>query len=179
MSEETSWYVVTGAPFSGKSRTLDRLAFFGYPVVPEAARVFVHDELSKGKPLDEIRGDEVAFQRQVLALKVEAEERTATDRLTFFERGIPDSIAYNILCGEDNTSALEASKRKRYRGVFLLDPLNLPFEKDHARTESEAKARKLDELLFSAYTNLGYSVVRVPVMTISERVQFILNTIQK
>ena len=59
-------------------------------------------------------------------MKVEIEERIAPDRLTFFERGIPDSIAYYQVCGEDVGSVREASGQRRYGGIFLLDPL--PFE---------------------------------------------------
>lgn len=51
MIKETEWIVLTGAPNSGKSSALERLAFLGYRTVPENARLFIDQEVSKGKTI--------------------------------------------------------------------------------------------------------------------------------
>ena len=169
---DTEWYVITGAPSSGKTTLLERIASLGYQTVPEAARVFIDTERARGRTLREIRADEALFQQIVLGLKVKIERRTPTDQLTFFDRGIPDSTAYYQICKQDPAPVLQASRKRRYKGVFLLS--RLPFENDYSRVEDEATAEMLDELLYRSYTDLGYKVVRVPVMPIDERAHFIL-----
>ena len=169
---DTEWYVITGAPSSGKTTLLERIASLDYQTVPEAARVFIDTEMAKGRTLREIRADEALFQQIVLGLKVESESRTPTDRLTFFDRGIPDSIAYYQICKQDPAPAIQASRERRYKGIFLLE--RLPLENDYSRVEDEATAEMLDELLYRSYADLGYKVVRVPVMPIDERAHFIL-----
>lgn len=173
---ETNWYVITGGPSSGKSKTIDYLAFIGYPVISEAARILIDSEMSRGRTIDEIRANEAEFQRKVLQLKISVEDRIAPDRITFFERGIPDSIAYYQICGENVGPVREASGRRRYRGVFLLDPL--PFEKDYARVEDEETVHRLDQLLYDSYVGLDYEVLRVPIMPVDERAQFIVSKLK-
>jgi len=172
----TSWYVITGGPSSGKSKLIDRLAFSIFQVIPEAARIYIDEEMSKGRKIEEIRADEAEFQRIVLKMKAKLELKVIPGRITFFERGIPDSVAYYRSLGLDTTPVIEASKQRRYCGIFLLDLL--PYIPDYARTEDKETRRKLDQFLYEDYTNLGYNVIRVPVMTIGERMQFILERVK-
>ncbi len=178
MSIETNWYVITGGPHSGKSGAMDSIAFLGYPIIPEAARILIDNERSKGRTTEEIRADENAFQREVFKMKVEAEGRIPPERLTFLDRGIPDSIAYYQLCGEDITPVVEASKNRRYKGVFLLELLE-EYKKDYARTEDKEMALKLQDWLRQSYSFFGYDVILVPELScIEERAEFILSKIK-
>lgn len=171
---ETKWYVITGGPSSGKTKIIVRLAFMGYLTIPEAARALIDNEMSKGRTLEQIRADEFEFQKTVLKMKIDAENRIPVNQTAFFERGIPDSIAYYKICDGDVESAIKASQKRRYKKVFLLE--QLPFEKDYARTEDEELANKISKLLHDSYSSLGYDVISVPVMkSIEERVNFILS----
>lgn len=170
---QTNWYVITGGPSTGKSKTIDHIAFLGYSIRPEVARIFIDNEMSKGKTLAEIRGNDKNFESEILRIKTEMEERTSPNELIFWERGMPDSIVYLKNCGCDYKIALEASKKRRCKGVFILDILP-SYEKDYARTENQKKAKQIHEALHQTYLELGYSVTRVPVATIEERAQFIL-----
>jgi predicted ATPase len=169
---QTNWYIITGGPSAGKSKTLDQLGFLGHNVVPEAARILIDEEFSKGKDIYQIRKNELAFQEKILQLKLEAEAKLDPNKLAFIDRGIADSFPYFSLAGADTDRILDLSKKNIYKGVFLLDQVK--FEKDYARTEDDELARHISDLLSHAYTELGYEFVRVPVMPISERVDFIL-----
>lgn len=172
MNVDTNWYVITGGPSSGKTKVIEYLAFLGYTTVPEVARVSIDADLSRNKTIKEIRSDEVKFQKKIFQMKLEVEKRTSPVQIIFFERGIPDSIAYYRLYKEDPTPVIKASQKRKYRKVFLLE--QLPFNKDYARVESKKMARNLSQLLYDAYSELGYDVVRVPAKPIKERVKFIL-----
>ena len=170
---DTNWYVITGGPSSGKTKVIEHLASLGYATVPEIARILIDSEQNKGRTIKEIRADEAEFQRKVFQMKIAAEDKLSPEQITFFDRGIPDSVAYYQLCGLNPTPIIEESKKRKYKGVFILE--QLPFEKDYARVENEKTARDLDKLLYEAYSNLGYNVVRVPSQSIEERVKFILS----
>ena len=176
--EKTNWYIITGGPSTGKSKTIDHLAYLGYLIRPEVARILIDDELSKGKTIQEIRGDEKSFEHKILKIKIETEETAPKDNLIFWERGMPDSIVYLKKYRGDFDLALQLCKKRRYMGVFILDLLPT-YEKDYARTESSQKAREIHEALYNCYLEFGYKVVRVPVAPISERAQYIIKQVYK
>jgi predicted ATPase len=60
----------------------------------------------------------------------------------------------------------------RYRKVFLFE--RLIFEKDAVRSEDNAIAVKLERLIANSYSMLGYDILRVPVLSIKRRTEFIL-----
>lgn len=177
LMQETNWVVITGGPSSGKSTVLEYLKTKGYLITVEMARVFIDEEIAKGKTLAEIRADGKGFQDRVLQMKIELEEQITPDQITFFDRGIPDSIAYVKISGGDITQPLQASQKRRYRAVFLFD--QVPFEQDYARTEDEKESNKISQLLYEAYTDPGYNVFRVPLMSVGDRAEFILKELNR
>ena len=100
----------------------------------------------------------------------EAQDPAAT---IFFDRAIPDSIAYYRRLGEVPEFVVKAAKRFHYKRIFFLE--GLPFEYDGLRREDETVAAVLGRYIYDAYVSLGYDVVRVPVLPIEERVAFILD----
>lgn len=170
------WYVITGAPSSGKTSTISTLETRGYRVVYELARAYIDEELVKGKLLTDLRKDELEFQQIVLQRKVDAEKTLALEEVVFFDRGIPDSIAYYQITGHKPDNLLrESVKNCSYQRVFILNLLD--YERDYARIESENEAKLLDNLLEKAYQDSGFSVLRVPNMALEDRVSFILENL--
>jgi predicted ATPase len=169
----TNWYVITGGPSTGKTKVIEYLAFLGHCVRPEAARIHIDNEMSKGKTLEQVRGDERAFQQEVLELKLESEAVAPTDTLIFWDRGMPDSVVYSRRYGVDALPALEASRLRRYRQIFLLD-MPAQYQSDYCRTEGAAEAVEIHTQLENCYREMGYSIVRVPLIPIHERAKMIL-----
>lgn len=172
-----NWYVITGGPSSGKTATVKALEQKGYKVVPESARIFIDQEIAKGKTLEEIRIDEIGFQRKVFKMKIELENKTPKDKIVFFDRGLPDSIAYYKAYDADATEIMDLCKNRRYNKIFFLE--QLPLKKDYARVEDETVAKKISMLLKKAYLDLGYDVIIVPVISVQERVNMILSKIER
>lgn len=170
-----NWYVITGAPSSGKTTILKYLEKNGHKVYYEWARIYIDKEMSKGKTLKEIRKDEVLFQKQILKLKINFEKKLEPKKTLFMERGIPDSTAYLDLVGGIDLSLRKSLNKSNYKKVFILDIIK--FRKDYARSESQDQAFILDVLLEKSYTDLGISVLRVPMMSISKRAKFILDNL--
>lgn len=139
--EQTNWVVITGGPSSGKSTVLEYLKDKGYATTAEMARVYIDEQIAQGKTLAEVRGDEENLQRTVLQMKIDLEERTPLEQLTFFDRGIPDTIAYQKIFGGDIAAVLRASRKRRYKSIFLFEPI--PFIQDYARTEDQEQADEI------------------------------------
>jgi len=177
MDAKLNWYVITGSPSSGKTMVLNELAKLGYTVYPEAARIFIDREIAKGKSLMDIRGDEAEFQRKVLKMKIDTEKIVPREKVVFFDRAIPDSIAYYQIAGLSPEEVFKFCQEKKYRKIFFFE--ELPFEKDYARVEDEKTIKKLNKLLKESYENLGYEVMVVPPVSVKERVTMILADIKK
>ena len=171
-----NWYVITGAPSSGKTTIINLLKNKGFNVVYEMARIYIDQKVSEGKKIEEIRGNEAAFQEKILKLKIEAEKSLNKEEITFFDRGIPDSDAYSTLCGIRQDDLLkQAMINSQYKKVFLLDLLD--YEKDYARIETREEQIKIHDLLEESYRKIDADIIKVSVMPPSERLDFILNNL--
>jgi predicted ATPase len=168
----TRWSVITGAPCSGKTAVIHMLEQRGYQVVHEVARAYIDNELMKGKTLLEIKSDEWAFERHILMEKVRIESTLKKDEIIFFDRGVPDSIAYYKLNGLDSVEPFQKSGAVRYQNVFFLE--RLLFLPDPVRSENEQTARRLGRLIEESYQSLGYDLIRVPLLSVEERTKFVL-----
>ena len=174
---QTNWYVITGAPSSGKTTLVQEIEKLGYRVIHEVARGYIETQMKQGRTLEEIRADKRSFENFVLHAKIAIEAELPKDHVIIFDRAIPDSIAYFEVAGLDAGEAVEKSPRNRYKKVFLLD--RLPYQVDHARIEDNQIAIRLDQSLEQSYRMLGYEVMRINAMPVKERVKIILQEIKK
>ena len=172
---QTNWHVITGAPCSGKTTLIDQLADLGFHTVPEAARIFVENELAKGGTLDEIREDPATFTRQVYDLMIERERGIRTADVTFLDRALPDAPAFYRIAGMNPNEILPDCFLYRYASVFMLD--RLPYQLDGVRAADDPTADYFDAWTERDYSALGYNVVRVPVLPPDERLAFVLDKI--
>jgi predicted ATPase len=168
------WYVITGAPSSGKSTVIDSLSLRGHKTIPEAARVIIDSDRAAGIPTTVTRASELAFQERALKMKIETETGLLPTDTIFFDRGVPDTVAYYRLYGwSESDEFTRVMRNSPYRKVFILD--RLPYRSDATRTETEELAARLDSLLEHSYLELGIEVERIPVMRHFDRVDLILS----
>lgn len=171
-----NWYVFTGAPSSGKTTIIKLLEKKGYKVLYEIARIYIDNELKKGKTIQQIRKNEATFQKNILDQKVYLENKLDPKEITFLDRAIPDSIAYYELVKIPRGKYLDKTvKKTSYKKVFIFERLD--FEQDYARTESKEEIEKLEKLLEKSYRALSFPIIKVPKMSIDKRVKFILDNL--
>ncbi|HSX46772.1 MAG TPA: ATP-binding protein [Patescibacteria group bacterium] len=170
--DKHNWYALTGGPGSGKTTLLKELKRRGHNTIKESARYYIKKELAKGLSLEKIREDEKAFQEAVFKQKQIIHEALATDAITFFDRGYHDTIAY-LKYHEHQIAQFieEVCKNPIYKKVFVLDML--PYINDEVRTEDYETAKQLHKTLLQTYQESGHEIVRVPVMSVEERADFI------
>lgn len=174
-AKQTAWRVITGAPCAGKSTVISELSKRGYNVVYETVREYVEAELAKGRTLQDIRSDGKTFQRSLISRKKEIEDTMDPETVVFFDRAMPDSLTYYRSVGLDPAEIMHLCIARKYAQIFLLD--RLPIKTDHVRDEDNDTAALLEAQLEADYKLLGYEVIRVPLMPIDERVEFILRLI--
>jgi predicted ATPase len=171
--KSTKWVVITGAPCSGKTSMIRELERRGFRVKHEVARALIDAALARGRSLEEIRADEEIFEGRILTAKVEIEKSLPPEALIFLDRAIPDSIAYFTHAHLDPTTPIRESRLYRYRQVFFFERLQI--KKDAVRIEDEAAAKRLEQLLWQSYRDLGYQPVRVPLMPLTGRCDWVLS----
>ncbi len=98
----------------------------------------------------------------------------------FFDRGIPDIIAYLQAAGLPvEEEYQEALRKHRYAPiVFLLPPWQEIYVQDSERWQTFEEAIILDNHIRSVYQQENYQVVELPRSTIKERIRFIQNQLQ-
>lgn len=176
MPQDTEWYVITGGPSSGKTTAVELLKKRGFKTTVEHARHYIDTQRVTGKTTEEIRANQLAFQRGVLDMQIREEKALSPQDTVFLDRALPDALAYyHFLNLPEDRKLEEALTEASYKKVFILDPL--PLANDYARTEDESAQKRIHELLVDVYESLPFPVVRVPVLPPEERVDFILKRV--
>ena len=170
----TNWYVITGGPGSGKTTVINHLNMLGYHTTIEHARHFIDTQMITGKTVDEIRTNQLEFQKGILEMQIMQEFALSPNELIFLDRALPDALAYYRFLNLPIDNKLEEQlKPASYKKVFILRPL--PLVNDYARREDEAAQKKISDLITEVYESLPFPVVHVPLLPIEQKVNFILN----
>jgi len=100
--------------------------------------------------------------------------------ITFFDRGIPDVVAYMDYFGQDYDQHFIAHcQEHRYDTVFIVPPWKEIYVSDNERMETFEEAESIHHSLLKIYTKFGYSPIEVPKDTVPSRIEFILETLKK
>jgi predicted ATPase len=173
--------VITGGPGSGKTTLIERLRSAGYPVVAEAARAIIRDQVTIGGPAhhaaDWALGAEVALAWEIRSYR---EAFTGRSGPVFFDRGIPDLIGYHPMMGRPTPPHfVAAAERFRYRRrAFVAPPWREIYVNDEERTQDFAHAVRSFDAVLDAYQRCGYELVTLPKSTVAERLAFVLAEIR-
>jgi predicted ATPase len=174
---QTNWHVITGASCSGKTTLVNQLTDKGFRTVPEVARGYFKRELAKGRTIDEIREDRATLTCRLYAMMVKNERALRPAEVTFLDRGIPDGLTFYRFAGMDPNEILPDCFQNRYASVFMLN--RLAYQRDEVRAADDATADYFDSWTSHDYRELGYDVVRVPVLPPDERLAFVLERLSE
>ncbi len=121
--------------------------------------------------------DPYLFNRELLEGRLNHFRQAAgIDRpVVFYDRGIPDVLAYMDFFTQGYGQEFEEACRiNRYDKVLLLPPWEEIYVSDNERLESFTEALQIHQYLTVAYQRFGYSPVSIPVGPVRERVAHIL-----
>ena len=174
---DTRRIVITGGPGSGKTALINYLEKEGYPVMHEISRDVILEAQKEG--IEQLfLENPILFSEKLLEgrLKQFHEGKNCAAPLLFYDRGMPDVTAYmDFVATHYPENFCETCNKYRYDEIFVLPPWEEIYEQDNERYESFEQAEKIFHFLKNGYENYGYKIHEVPVGTIKDRVENILN----
>lgn len=181
MKEKKNYYVLTGGPGSGKTTLIEELTEKGFSCISESGRKIIREQMAiAGKALPWM--DTREYARLMLEQAItDYEQAEGSDKIHFFDRGIPDILGYERLIQlPENKKLLHYSNTYRYNPVvFILPPWKDIYMNDNERKQDFQTAIDTYEIMKCTYQELGYSLIEVPCTEISARIQFILDTVNR
>lgn len=176
---DTNWVAITGGPSSGKSTLRESLSMESYATRPDAARVYIQRQKSKGMTLQQIRGsDPLAYQREILKTKLHMYRNMDPQELLVIDGPMEDCSIYYGMAGGDPSDFREYVGRWRYRLVFFCEPSTA--ERDGVRLESLEEAREIGRGILKLFRRLGYEPVVLGADTdAEERLETAIREIEK
>jgi predicted ATPase len=170
-------FVITGGPGSGKSSLVSSLAARGISVMPEAGRANLRNQVAiGGQALP--WADRVQFAELMLSWELRSYRAALElDRLVVFDRGIPDVIGYLRLVGlAEPVHMVKAAETFRYNPrVFIAPPWPKIFVQDRERKQSLAEAEATYKAMIDIYSSMGHDLIHLPLASVDERTQFVMN----
>lgn len=178
--------VITGGPATGKTAIIDHLKSLGIPCFEEVIR--------KLTAAAQIAGDITETHSNPIALVSDSEKFNSTlinlrlndylaaeqlnTHICFFDRGMPDVLAYMSYFKQDIKSGfIEICKNHTYDHMFLLPPWKAIYTDDEERFETFEQATDIFHQLRDIYIRFGHHVVEVPFGKVDDRANYILNSI--
>lgn len=174
-----NFIVITGGPGSGKSTLIDALAASGLRQMPEAGRAIIQDQVAIGGSALPW-ADRSAFAELMLGWELRSwREAGSHQGITMFDRGVPDVVGYLTLSGLTVPPHIrKAAGLYRYsRRVFIAPPWPAIFGQDAERKQTWEEAEATCHAMVDVYSALGYELVTLPLVSVEDRVRFVLNTI--
>ncbi|WP_332305336.1 AAA family ATPase [Rhizobium sp. GR12] len=168
--------ILSGCSGGGKSTLLAELARRGFATIEEPGRRIVVDETRNGGtalPWIDIE----AFARRAIAMALEDRQKTPSDGLVFFDRGLIDAAsALHHVSGDIFIETLRHTHRYN-RLVFLTPPWPEIYRGDSERKHGFDAAVEEYQRLVRDYEELDYDIATLPKSGTEERADFILTRI--
>jgi predicted ATPase len=157
-------YVITGMSGTGKTAVLEGLRTEGFPCFDEPGREVLNNGSAAAKTDPEI------FISEMYEHSLRDYRLAPNQQLAFYDRGLPDIVAYANRFKVDATLYQEAAELNRYEPRVFVAPL---FVNDDVRRASFDDYLHFHESLLNIYDILGYSTKVLPKGTVHERIEYI------
>lgn len=171
--------VITGGPGSGKTSVINKLKELNFHCFDEISRDFI--DLGKRNGKDHFFKEEPQTFSQFLwngrlrqyQESEQIESLNNIDPWLFFDRGLPDVVAYLNFMNHPMENWESELKDYPYDLIFLIPPEKSIYQQDKQRMESFEESTEIHRALQQTYHPLGHCI-EVPFLSIDERVSFVL-----
>ena len=170
--------VLAGGPGTGKTSVINALKKEKFYCFEEAAREIFNEFKLRGLEFktDPIKISENIFDKR----KHHFESANLLDskrNVVFYDRGIHEITAYLSSIGKSSKYWDELPFKYKYDLIFLFEPWKEIYKKDENRIEDFSDAKKISPFIVNVYSQCGNNIIKVPNLSIEERVKFILNNL--
>ena len=176
-----NFFVVTGGPGAGKTTVMEELRLRGAVTVAESGRCIIREQLASGGDALPWRNTRKYSELMLQYAIRDFENHKEAEELCFFDRGIPDVLGYSRLIGLNEWDELRsAASCYRYKKrVFLFPPWREIYCTDEERKQDFELAVETCEEMKRTYGALGYTVTPVPLLSVRERADYMLDFLRK
>lgn len=180
--QSPNFYLFTGGPGAGKTTVLNELKQQGHLVIAEVARDIIKNQHATGGNATHT-GNRIVYCDLMLkkSLADYTKMMPVTERVVFFDRGIPDLYSYSErFCGGVTSEIHEAVTNYRYnQKAFLFPPWPEIYCHDTERKQDLNEAIETYHAVKEGYLKCGYDVIEIPKISITERAEYILKMINQ
>tara|TARA_Y100000588_G_scaffold169562_1_gene183285 strand:- start:18 stop:551 length:534 start_codon:yes stop_codon:yes gene_type:complete len=172
--------IITGGPGTGKTSLIEELRKNDFKCFDEISREITLKYREKG--IEQLfLSDPNLFSQELLNGRIQQFNNSINlqANCVFFDRGIPDIIAYlNFKKADLSKKILKSIDKYRYDMIFLLEPWEDIYTFDKIRYESFDQVITIDSYIKNTYKEFGYNPIIVPKDNIRNRADFIINTLK-
>ncbi len=170
--------VLAGGPSTGKTSVINELKKKNFYCFEEAAREIFNEFKLKGLEFktNPIEISKNIFKKRKLDFE-SANHLDCKENLIFYDRGIHEVTAYLRSIGNSSKYWDNIPLEYKYDLIFLFEPWKKIYKKDDNRIEDFSDAEKISTFITNIYKQSGIKMIKVPNLSIEERVRFILNKI--
>jgi predicted ATPase len=174
-SKHSRRFILAGTSGTGKTALLQGLSDCGFCCFQEPGRKILAAHLA---------GEGEGFARSFVNLMkdqfISDFEAASSEPVSFYDRGLPDTVAYAIRFGVDAEPFLAVARVHRYETPVFLAPLWPEiFEYDEWRRAPYDDYVRFHEHIVESYRQLGYPLIELPKQSVEYRVSFIMDHIRE
>jgi predicted ATPase len=164
--------IISGGPGAGKTTLIEALSQQGFATYGEVSRDLIEQQSQYEDgilPWDNLPAFAALCLEAMLLQKQQANQQT----VAFLDRAIPDICGYLSQAGLEIESKYSSASKGYHKQVFFCRPEASIYVQDEIRPYPFDGAIQIHDSLVALYQQLGYEVIDVPFMSVSERVQFV------
>ncbi|OJJ15021.1 hypothetical protein BKI52_39840 [marine bacterium AO1-C] len=172
-------FIITGGPGTGKSTLLAHLKQRDVLVFEEVSRRLIQEQHQQPNPalpwINLPLFAELCLE-QMMTQHADAQPQC----LNFYDRAIPDIIAYLRNGGEAVPTVYEQILREKTyeKRVFFAPPWPQIYVNDQERPQKYEESCRISALLKETYEQLGYQLITLPKTSCEARVKFIMEELR-
>lgn len=173
--------VITGGPGTGKSSIINELINRSYFCLEEISRQITREARKDGTEQLFLKNPLLFSEKLINARQQQyLQADNSHSSVVFFDRGIPDVLAYMDFIGDNYPSHfVDICNNHSYDEVFVLAPWKAIFKSDAERYENFEQAVQIHDFLIKTYQKFNYRLIDVPFAPVNARVDYILNEVEK
>ncbi len=165
--------VITGGPGSGKTTLLEHLDNNTLMCFEEVSRSIIKKAQHNGIS-QPFLNDPLSFSTELMKERIKQFLHASRFKYHVYDRGIHDILAYMYYVKQDiPDDFVNYCNEMRYDQVFILPPWHEIYVNDNERYESFDFAVRIYEYIVTTYQRFNMSVIKVPLGSVADRVQFI------